>query len=97
MTGISAQDFEAGEHGMFTFPDDTALTDALTPHALQPCIDNAHSFHDTQARVASIIADKIIVGHTLWSDLSGALLLSLFSRTSLTDPPSLPLVILIRI
>jgi hypothetical protein len=39
--------------------------------------DDAISFDDIQRHVASAIADKVIVGHSLWNDLSGKLLSSI--------------------
>ena len=33
---------------------------------------DAYSFDDTQSPVASLLANKIIIGHALWNDLSGA-------------------------
>jgi len=51
-----------------------AFIDASTPCVLKFSLDNALTFEETQQSVALIIADKIIVGHSLWNDLSGALL-----------------------
>jgi hypothetical protein len=47
---------------------------ALTSRVLQLSADDALTFDDAQQRVALIIADKIIVGHSLWNDFSGAFL-----------------------
>ena len=47
---------------------------ALTPRAFQLSGDSL-TFDQAQQRVALIIANKIIIGHSLWNDFSGALLL----------------------
>ena len=39
--------------------------------------DDAISFDDIQRYVALAIADKVIVGHSIWNDLSGTLLSSI--------------------
>jgi len=78
VTGISQQDLESGERGIFIFPDGTSPTDALTSYVLRLSVDEALSFDDTQMNVSVIIANKIIVGHSLWNDFSGTLLLPLF-------------------
>jgi len=71
VTGILPGDLESGKC--------RAFIDASTPCVLKFSLDNALTFEITQQRVALIIADKIIVGHSLWNDLSGALLSPLFS------------------
>jgi len=60
------------------------MTHALTPGLLQFSVDEALTFDRAQHDVALIIAGKIIVGHSLWNDFSGALLSPLFSPT--VDP-----------
>jgi len=32
---------------------------------------DAQKFPDVQRRVADIIKDKVLIGHSLWNDLSG--------------------------
>lgn len=70
---------------------------------LELSVDGALTFDETQGRVANLIANKIIVGHSLWNDFSGTLLSPLFSlsrsfRISLPAPSSsLPLVVLFHV
>ena len=79
VTGILPQHLESGKRRIFIFLDGTPLT----PCVLQLSVGDALTFDQAQQHVASIIADKIIVGHSLWNDFSGALLLlsPLFSLT----------------
>ena len=57
------------------------MAHVLTPCLLQLSVDNALTFEKVQDDVRSIISGKIIVGHSLWNDFSGALLSPLFSPT----------------
>ena len=70
------------------------LQRALTPCVLQLSVDDALTFDVAQQRVALIIADKIIVGHSLWNDFSGALISPLSSHRLSCLPTFLSIVLI---
>ena len=69
VTGILPEHLQPGKCRIPTLPGATSLT----PSVFQRSTDHVPTFDATQQLVASLIADKIIVGHSLWNDLSGAL------------------------
>ena len=73
VTGISPEDLESGECGTFILRDGTPQADSLTPYGSCPATsaDAALTFDQVQGTVASIIANRVIIGHSLWNDFSG--------------------------
>ena len=65
----------------------THLKDVLTSCVLQLSAGDALTFDEIQKLVANMIFGKIIVGHCLWNDLSGALVSSPFSLALHLSPP----------
>lgn len=60
-TGIQASDLQPGQ-----------TTRALSPSpGADDTLGNALPWKEVQQRVAQLIRDRILVGHTLWQDLSG--------------------------
>ena len=69
-------------------------------HPEPTSVGAALTFDETQSAVASLIANKVIVGHSLWNDFSGVLLpfhLSVYFVAHSRLLPPLPFVTLIRI
>lgn len=85
VTGIKPEDLESGKHGTLILPDRTFPTLALTPQCPEISVDDAVPFDEIQARVALVIADKIIIGHSLWNDLAGTFPSPLSLLTSLVS------------
>lgn len=63
-TGIEPQHL----HPSKLFPNEAGHS--LSAYTIRP-LDTAAPFNDVQQRVANLIRGKILIGHTLWHDLSG--------------------------